>query len=182
VQKKRRQFVERVVAAAGVGLVALDVVLYLAAFRPLASDIVAAQQQYTQTRAGARIQQARVNRLEKFKAALPQAGALFQEFSDHRTSPRRRAFSTAAELLRTSAQTSAVQPPSVTYKVDSKHHDPLKRVGLEITTEGSYEGLVKFAHALETANDFLLIRGFSLGIGDKGTLSLRLFADLYVTP
>ncbi|HXH49291.1 MAG TPA: hypothetical protein VNM47_08090 [Terriglobia bacterium] len=181
-QKKRRQFVERVIAAGGIGLVALDVVLYLAAYRPLASDIVAAQQHYTQARIGARIHEARVSRLEKFKAALPQAAVLYQDFADHRTSPRRRAFSTAAELLRMSAQSAAVQPPSVTYKVDSKHHDPLKRVGLEITTEGSYEGLVKFAHALETANDFLLIRGFSLGIGDKGTLTLRLFADLYVTP
>lgn len=181
-RKKRRQFVERVVAAAGAGLVALDVVVYLAAYRPLASDIVAAQQHYTQARSGARIQQARVNQLEKFKAALPQAGELFEDFASHRTSPRRRAFSTAAQLLRTSAQTAGVGPPSVSYKVDSKHHDPLKRVGLEITTEGTYKGLVKFAHALETANDFLLVRGFSLAIGDKGVLTLKLFADLYVTP
>lgn len=181
-QRKQRQFVERVAAAAGIGLVALDVVLYLAAYRPLGSDIVAAQQHYTQARNGVRIQQLRVNKLEKFKAALPQAGLLFQEFVNHRTSASRRAFSTAAKLLRTSAGTAGVEPPSVAYKVDSKRHGLLNRVGLEITTQGTYEGLVKFAHTLETANDFLLIRGFSLAIGDKGTMTLKLFADLYVTP
>lgn len=180
--KKRRQLIERIAAAAGIALVALDIALYLAAYRPLASDIVTAQQRYTQARQGARIQQARVNQLEKVKVELPKAGAQFQDFEAHRTSPRRRAFSTAAQLLRTSAQTATINPPSVSYKIDSKHHDPLKRLRLEITTQGTYKGLVQFAHTLETANDFLLIRGFSLAIGNKGVLTLKLFADLYVTP
>lgn len=181
-QRKHRQFVEQIVAAAAIGLVTLDIILFLAAYRPLGSDIVAAQQHYTLARNEARIQEARVNQLKKFEKALPEGGELFQEFVSHRTSPRRRAFSTAAQLLRKSAQTAEVEPPNVNYKIDSKYHNPLNRVGLEITTQGTYEGLVKFAHALETANDFLLIRGFSLAIGDKGILTLKLFADLYVTP
>jgi hypothetical protein len=42
--------------------------------------------------------------------------------------------------------------------------------------------LLKFAHGLETANDFILIREFNLATGENGMLSLRLAADFYLTP
>jgi hypothetical protein len=41
---------------------------------------------------------------------------------------------------------------------------------------------LKFAHGLETANDLIVIRSFTLAEGDNGALELRLATDLYLTP
>ena len=180
-RKSRRQIVIRIIEVVGLGLVALDVAFYLAAYRPLGSMIAAEQQQYSVARERVRDQQARVARLEKFQAALPQAGEWLGDFRDHRTSPRRRGYSTAAHLVRKLADAAGVQPPSVIYRPPA-HNNPLERLGLEINTGGSYPGLLKFAHALETANDFILIREFNWAAGENGMLSLRLVADLYLTP
>jgi Tfp pilus assembly protein PilO len=170
------------IEVAGLGLVALDIVVYLAVYRPLGNMIAAEQQHYSVARERVREQQARVGRLEKFQAALPQAGERLADFKQHRTSPRRRGFSTAEHLIRKVADAAGVQPPSVAYRLDPVHNDPLQRLGLEINTGGSYPGLLKFAHYLETANDFILIREFTFTAGDNGMLSLRLVADFYVTP
>ncbi len=180
--KSRRQSLMRAFEVAGLVLMAVNAALYFAAYRPLADRIAAGQQRYTEMRSRARIQQARVERLETFEAALPQAGMVLEDFTAHRTSPRRRSFSAVARLLREAANAAGVQLPSVTFRLDSGHHDPLGRLGLEINIGGSYQGLVKFAHNLETANDFLLTREFKLTGSDNGTLSLRLVADFYVTP
>jgi Tfp pilus assembly protein PilO len=170
------------IKVAGLGLVALDIVIYLAVYRPLGGKIAAEQQRYSRERERVRDQQARVSRLEEFQAALPQAGEQLKDFRDRRTSPRRRGFSTAAHLVRKVADAAGVQPPSVTYRLDAAHNDPLEPLGLEINTGGSYAGLLKFAHALETANDFILIREFNFVAAENGMLSLRLVADFYLTP
>jgi hypothetical protein len=59
----------------------------------------------------------------------------------------------------------------------------LERLELDISLEGSYLSLLKFSHALETANDFILVREFNFAPGgDNQALGLRLGADLYLTP
>ena len=64
-----------------------------------------------------------------------------------------------------------------------EHNDPLERLSLDINVQGSYPGLLEFSHALETANDFILVREFIFTPGEEnGALGLRLGADLYVTP
>jgi Tfp pilus assembly protein PilO len=64
-----------------------------------------------------------------------------------------------------------------------EHHDPLERLAVEINAQGPYAGLLKFSHALETANEFILVRDFDLTPGgENGSLGLRLSADLYLTP
>jgi len=182
VRKSRRQIVIRMIEVAGLGLVALDVAAYLAVYRPLGSKIAVEQQHYSVEREKVREQQARIGRLEKFQAALPQTAEQLENFREHRTSPRRRGYSTAEHLLRKVADAAGVQPPSVTFRLYPAHDDPLERLGLEINTGGSYPGLLKFAHGLETANDFILIREFNLAAGENGMLSLRLGADFYLTP
>jgi len=42
--------------------------------------------------------------------------------------------------------------------------------------------VLNFAHALETASDFLLVRSFTFERGESGTVALRLGADLYLKP
>jgi Tfp pilus assembly protein PilO len=182
VRKSRRQIVMRIVEAAGLGLVVLDVVLYFAVYRPLGNMVASEEQRYTHERQGARQEQVRVERLKKYQAALPEADKRLEDFTTNHTPPHRRRFSVAARLIREVADASGVQPASVAYRLDTKHNDPLERLGLEINVTGSYTGLLKFAHALETARDLILVREFSFTPADNGVLNLRLVADLYSTP
>lgn len=174
--------VMRIVEAAGLGLVVLDIVLYFAAYRPLGNMVASEERGYSDARQRVREQQLRVDRLKTYQAALPQADKRLEDFTSNHAPSRRRGFSAAAHLIRQVADASGVQPPSVAYRLDTKHQDPLERLGLEISVTGRYTGLLKFAHALETANDFILVREFSFAPGDNGILSLRLVADLYLTP
>jgi len=182
VRRSRRQIAVRIVEAFGVALVVLDIAVYWAVYRPLGALMAKEQQRYTQLRQGLREQQVRVDRLEKFKAAMPEAGKRLEDFTDRHTPSRRRGYSSAAHLIRQAQDAAGVRVSTVGFRPDTKHKDPFEPLGLEIQSQGSYAGLLKFAHALETADDFILIRQFTLAADDKGAVGLRLVADFYSTP
>lgn len=181
-RKSRRQIVNRIVEAAGVGVVALDLLVFFGVYRPLGNTLVVESRHHEELRQTVRDQQARLDLLKKFEAALPQAGKGLEDFTTNRISPRREAFSAAAHLIHKVADAAGVKLSSTAYRLDTEHHDPLERLAIDINAQGSYTGLLKFSHGLETANDFILVRDFNIGPGDNGALSLRLDADLYLTP
>jgi Tfp pilus assembly protein PilO len=182
VRKSRRQIANRVIEAIGVTLVALDLVIFFAVYRPLGDKLAAEARIHEELRQTAHNQQVRVELLKKFEATVPSAGKGLDDFITNRIPPRREAFSTAAHLIHRLADASSVKVTTLAYHLDTDHHDPLERLQLDISAQGSYAGLLKFSHALETANDFVLVREFTLSPGDNGALSLRLGADVYVTP
>jgi Tfp pilus assembly protein PilO len=165
-------------------VVALDLVVYFAIYRPLENQVESAARSHAALRQTVRNQQVRVDLLKKYEAALPQAGKGLEDFTTHRTPSRREAYSTAAHLIHKVADASGVKVSSMAYRLESGHNDPLEKLGLEINLEGSYPSLLKFSHALETDNNFILVREFMFtpGGGMNGALALRLGADLYLTP
>lgn len=68
------------------------------------------------------------------------------------------------------------------FRLDPDKADPLLRLGLEVTVQGTYLGLLKFAHALETSDNIILEREVFIAPGTAGILSMRLGADIYLTP
>jgi len=126
--------------------------------------------------------EARIERLNKFRATLPEAGQRLASLERDHTPPRRQAFSQAKAVVRRAAEQSGAQLVSVNYKLDNNTSGPLQRLGLVINVAGPFPALLKFAHGLETASDLLLLQGFTLAVGDTGALELRLLADLYLTP
>lgn len=127
-------------------------------------------------------EQARTERLKEFREAFPEAGKELESFKRDHTPPRRQGFSQAAKLVRRLTEQSGIQLASVRYKLDSSTSGPLERLSLEVVVNGPFPGLLKFAHALETAGDFIAIQSFSLAEGDNGQLGLRLAAESYLTP
>ncbi|MFZ0963634.1 MAG: hypothetical protein WAO35_22450 [Terriglobia bacterium] len=168
--------------AIGLGVVALDLVVFFAVYRPLGDEAAAEARRHEELRQTVHHEQARVELLQKFGDALPQAGKGLEDFTANRVPPRREAFSTAAHLVHRVADASGVKVTTLGYHLDTEHHDPLERLQLDINAQGSYTGLLKFSRALETANDFVLVRDFNFTPGDNGALSLHLGADVYVTP
>jgi hypothetical protein len=75
-----------------------------------------------------------------------------------------------------------MQLTSVTYKLDNNASGPVQRLGLVIVVEGPFPALLKFAHALETASDLIVIQSFNIAPDETQALVFHLAADLYLTP
>jgi len=151
-------------------------------FLPVQAMVSSEQEQYATLRWHILEEGARIERLNKFRATLPEVGQRLAALERDHTPPRRQAFSEAKALVRRAAEQSGAQLVSVNYKLDNNTSGPLQRLGLVINVAGPFPALLKFAHGLETASDLLLLQGFTLVVGDTGALELRLLADLYLTP
>lgn len=180
--KSRRQFVLTLLKRMALGLILFDVFLYFGVVERLHKAAVSELQRYSVLRRRVREEEERVARLERFESSLPDGKKQVQLFERKYVPPRRRGFSRASRLVRQLTQQSGLRLSNVAYKLDLKHDEPLERLGIEVTVEGSFAGLVNFAHALETAGEFVLIREFSFEPVEGGALELRLGADLYLAP
>ncbi len=181
-RKHRRKALIRIIEWAALALVIVDVVFWLALLRPLRRLVAAEQREQSLAQRRLQEQRSRVEQLKTFQAALPSAGQQLRVFLRDHIPPRRRAYSRAARLVRRLSEESGLQLSGILYRPDSSGDTPLERLGMEVTVEGPYPGLVKFVHTLETASDFILVRDFTFHPSDKGSLTLRLGADLYLAP
>ena len=182
-RKSRRQIINRAVEVIGVGLVGLDLLVFFLVYQPLGVKIDGEERIHEQLRQTVRNQQVRVDILKKYEVALPLAGKGLGDFTTNRTPSRREAYSTAAHLIHKAAEASGVKVSSTAYRLDLGHNDSLERLELDIALQGPYASLLKFSHALETANNFILVRDFNLTRGEEGgAFALRLGADLYLMP
>ena len=180
--KSHHQTVIRAFQIAGASLVLLDVLLYFGMFRSTQALLSSEQQQFAALRQRIYDEEVSIERLEKFREALPEAGKRLAALKRDHTPPRRQGFSQAAKLVRRATEQSGMQLTSVAYKLDNNASGPLQRLGLVITVAGPFPALLNFAHALETASDLIVIRSFNIAVGETHALELRLGADLYLTP
>ncbi len=157
---------------------------YFALYKPLGRKVDAAEREQVSLMQTVRNQRIRVELLKKYNDALPAAGKGLEEFTSKRTPSRREAYSTAAHMVHKFADAAGVKVATMGYRLDKAQHSaPLEPLNLAINVQGSYANLVKFSHALETADNFILVRGFSfVPGGDTQPLALHLDADLYLTP
>ena len=181
-RRSRRQTVIRAFEIAGASLVLLDLLVYFVIFRPVQASASSAQQQFAGLRRRIFDGEVRIERLTKFLGTLPEADQRLVSFQQEHAPPRRQGFSQAAKLIHRLTEQSGTQLSSVVYKLDNNSSAPLLRLGLVMNLSGGFPALLKFAHALETASDFIVLRGFNITPGDEGELDLRLVADLYLTP
>lgn len=180
--KSRRRTVIRILEIVGASLLVLDVLVYFVLYQPLRGKISSRQQQFASGRHHLIDMQTRVDRLKKFREAIPQAVDSLESFKRDRVPPRRQGFSQAAKLVRRLTEQSGLELASVRYRLDSSAPGPLECLGVEIRLDGPFPGMLKFAHALETASDFVTIRNFDIIQGEDGLPGLRLAADMYLMP
>jgi Tfp pilus assembly protein PilO len=177
-----RKKLARVIEAVALSLAGLDLLVYLAAARPLASAVASKQQEFSASRHSIRASELRLAKLSKSLTELPSTDEQVKQFLSDHVPPRRRGFSRAAGLVRQITQDSGVQLTAVSYRLETEGKEPLQRLGVQVNVRGPFQSLLHFTHALETAKDFVLVRGLALQPGEGGALTLRLVADLYVTP
>jgi len=180
--KMRRKTLLGIIEKVAAGLVLLDAALYFAVVRPLDAAVGRERASFQSARRSLQADEAKVAALETARATLPATGREMQDFLKQRVPPRRRGFSRAAGMVRELTQQSGVQLSGVGYRLYLSKKEPLERLGIVVEVEGAFPSLLKFTHAMETTSDLVLVRGILLQPGETGTLSLRLAADLYVTP
>jgi Tfp pilus assembly protein PilO len=184
VKKSRRQIINRIFELLAIVLLALSAGAYFGIYRPLGSKVDAAEREQVSLLQTVRNQRVRLELLKKYQAALPGSGKGLQDFTSKRTPSRREAYSTAAHLVHKFADAAGVKVTTMGYRLETSQHDePLEKLDLAINVQGAYPNLMKFSHALETADDFILVKGFNFAIGgDTVPLALHLDADLFLTP
>jgi len=180
--KSRRQTLSRVFQILGASLVLLDVLLYFGVLGYIQSLASSEEQQFAALRRRIYDEEIRIERLKKFREALPQAEKRLDALKREHAPSRRQGYSQAHKLVQTATDQSKTQLTSVGYKLDSSTSGPLQRLELLIVVSGPFPALLKFAHALETASELIVIRSFSIAATEENALELRLGADLYLMP
>ena len=181
-RKARRKILIHILERVAIALILLNAGLYFGAFRPVQNLAVAEQQRYAAARHRVLQAEGRVARLEKYESALPGAGTELEKFKRDHIPARRRAFSRAADMVRKITEESGVQLANDSFHLVSNSKEPLERLGIEFTIAGTVTEIVKFAYALESSSDLILIREFSCAPGEGGLLGLRLGVDMYLMP
>lgn len=178
----RRKKVYQIIEIMALGLMALDLLVYLVVARPLDLVVKSQQEKFSAAKRNVKLTEMRISQLQEELAELPATGEEMKQFLDQHVPPRRKGYSRAAGLVHQLTQDAGVQLNQVAYRLDSDHKEPLERLGIQVNVQGTFENLLRFTHSLETANDFLLVRGVIFQPGEGGGLALRLLAVLYVTP
>lgn len=181
-QKPRRKILRRFIERAAIAVVVLDAVAYAAVVRPLRHRVANAEESYDHTRLAILEAEANLTRLERLRSSLPQTADRVHSFLAVHVPARRWAFSEAEQLIDRLTRQSNVQLVSVSYKLKPSAHEPLDRLGIQVTVTGSFADLLQFAHAMENAKDLILVRDFNFAASGASNISLAVGADLYLTP
>ncbi len=182
-RRSRQKKLRRGLAWAALGVIGADLAVYALLARPLRRSLAEQRQEFAAARREIRQEEERVAFLENALAALPASDDELRKFLSEHVAPRRRAFSRAASLLEKLSAQSGVTLASVDYHPPEGGGQPwLEPLGLNAAVAGSFPKLVDFTHALETAPELVVLRGFSWEATDNGDVALKLSADMYVTP
>ena len=181
-KREHRKKIVRIFEAAALAVVVLDLAVYFLAIRPLGAKVAKAEQSYHQASLRLQLQKAQVARLEKFQAALPVANDKLKDYLKTHVPARDHVFSDAMHLVQALTQKTGVQLDNLSYKLSSEKGEPLDQLGLDVTVEGPFSNLLRFAHSLETSDDLILVRNFSFSAGQGNTVNLRVGGVLYLTP
>ncbi len=179
---RRRAWVRRAEVGA-VALVLLDLGLYFLLVRPLRDLVAAEHGNFQSKQQEVSDEKMRVAIMKEYEQKTPQTEQLLKVFLKDHVPARQSGYSRAVRLVRQLAEHSGVELSSITYKpMEAAGNQPLERLGMKIGVDGTFSGLVNFAHAFETASDFIVLREFTLATDEGGRVALQLSADLYLTP
>ncbi|HET7101027.1 MAG TPA: type 4a pilus biogenesis protein PilO [Terriglobia bacterium] len=181
-RRDRRKKIIRFFEVAALAVVAVDLAVYFLAVRPQGGKVARAEDSYHQASMRLALQKAQVARLEKFQEALPVADDKLKNFLQDHVPSRQRVYSDALHMMNALTRKSGVQLDSLNYKLSSEKDEPFEQLGLDVTVEGPFANLLKFAHSLETSDNLILVRNFSFAAGQGSTVNLRIGGVLYLTP
>jgi hypothetical protein len=181
-QMNSRKIFKPILEIAALVVIAVNLVLGVGLVW-LSSRVGAERDSYSNLRSQVAAQEILVKRLRGTIATLPVTEGQVKLFLEDHVPSRREGFSRATQLIWSLKDEAGVQLEGVSYKPTKTAVDePLQPLGAEITLGGTFSNLISFAHSLETADDFVVVRGLNFAPGEGGKLNLHLSADFYISP
>jgi hypothetical protein len=179
----RRKNLTHILESAAIVLVLFDVALYVAVVRPMGNLAKDKFERSEQARLKIQNEKEKVSRLEWYKSALPGTKKDIDDFFSNEVKSRRKSFSRSTRMARGLAEHAGLKLTSISYHLESLRDQPLDLMDISMSVEGPFPSLLNFAHALETTSgDFIVLRDFNFDAAEGKDLSLRLSAELYLTP
>ena len=180
----RRKSWARTALRIGLLLVAVDAVAYVAVYRSVMSLLAHQQQQFAALRLEWKAHRASLLQVQRRANALPAAEQQVRRFVDEHVPRQREGYSRAGLLVRGLTQRSGVQLTGIGFgrQEEDQETGPFRHLTMGIDVQGQFDSLLNFCHGLETASDFIVVRGFKFESSAQGVLGLRLTADLYLMP
>lgn len=167
----------------GLVLAAVDVVAYFALYRSVKSLLADQQQQFAVSRLEWKAHKAALGRVERRARALPTSERQVRSFVIEHVPSQREGYSRAGVLVEGLTQRTGVELAGITFKHETRGESgPFRHLTMNIYVQGPFANLLKFGHGIETASDFIVVRGFKFESAAQGVLGLRLTADLYLMP
>lgn len=164
-------------------LLVLDGLAYGVIERSIAGLLAREQQEFAATRLQLRRQKAALLRVQRRVDGLPAEQQQLRTFVKEHIPERRQGYSRAAMLIEGLTQRTGVELTGIGYKQETDPEaGPFKLLTLNVYVQGPFANLLNFGHGLDTASDFIVVRGFKFESGVQGMLGLRLTADLYLMP
>jgi Tfp pilus assembly protein PilO len=163
-------------------LIAVDLVLYAAWVVPVDRLAASDERRHEELTERLQIEKGVVARFEEFRNAAPETAQELDAFIEKHISPRREAYYRAARLMRELADRSGLQLAGISYKLDPWRGEPLRRLAVEVSVDGPFDGMLKFAHDLETSKDFVVLEECNLQESGDGDLKMRLTTGMYLEP
>lgn len=180
--RERSQKIARWFEWGSLALVAVDLVLYGAWVVPGNRLAASEERRHDELTDRLRVEKEVVGKLEQFKNAAPQTVQELDTFMGQHIPPRREAYYRAARLMRELADHSGLQLTGIHYKMDPWRGEPLRRLAVEVRVEGPFDGLLNFAHDLETTKDFVVVEDCNVQGREGEGLAMSLTAGMYLEP
>jgi hypothetical protein len=180
-KKNLRNYIKPVVEVAALVIVVADLLLG-AGLVWFSSRVDEEREVHDAVQRQVTAEEAVVKGLERTAAALPGTQGQIRLFRQNHVASRREGYGRATRLMWSLKEKAGVQLDGVGFKPERLQNEPFQRLALEVSVEGPFPKLINFAHSLETASDFVLVRTFNFTPGEGGKLSLHLSADFYITP
>ncbi len=162
-----------------VGVLAVDAVLLLIAWRSAASHPQSEQQALERLRERHRLLGADVRRASEIRRRLPEVERECNRFFEAELLDSASGYSSVVEDLGKIAGKAGLPANSVMFKQRDIEKRGIAEVELTTTVDGDYPSLVRFINGLERSQNLYLLDSLSLVAGQEGRIKLNVSMRTY---
>lgn len=166
------------VALVLLGLLVLDLVLWLALVRPVRRDLAALEERQQNAAVVERQVRQQLEDLRGLRAHVRGVEQGIDRFFDEMLATRQERLVPFQEALADVGRDFNVVPRSVAINYEELQQEGIDAVGFSFPLSGGYENLRRFLARLEQVDQFLIVRQVALGGDREGGRALQLGVDI----
>ncbi|MGA7091623.1 MAG: GspMb/PilO family protein [Candidatus Acidiferrales bacterium] len=160
-------------------LLVVDLALLAAYVRISSQSPQALQAQLVSLRAKSRLLKADVDRGQRIRSTLSQAGSECTKFYNSAFLDASTGYSGVSADLNSIAKEAGLQTGSVDFKQKAVERRGVSEIAITETVDGTYPALIRFINGLERSKNFYMLRSLTLTSASTGGIQLKLELATY---